>query len=142
MVAGMVQVPDHVCGPHIVPCRTVIAGPAANSVTDAVWELPFQVAVIVAVWLLVTFAAVAEKLAEVAPPATSTDDGTVRLEFWVFSATAAPPLGAAVLIITVQVVLPGVVTEDGLQLKELTVAAILLGAALKATVVAAKVSAV
>jgi hypothetical protein len=80
------------------------------------------------------------KLAELAPPATATDDGTVRLVFWRVSATDVPPLGAAPLSVTVQLVFPGVFTDGGLQVNDVTVTGTLLGATLNATVVAANVA--
>jgi hypothetical protein len=67
----------------------------------------------------VTAATVAVKVAELAPAATVTLAGTVTLEFPLVSVTCLPPAGALPLRPTVQVELPGAVTEDGLQLKVL-----------------------
>lgn len=109
---------------------------------EAVLELPFKLALMTAVWLLLTLAAVAVKLAELDPPATLTDDGTVKLALLLLSATLDPPLGAAPLKLTVQLDVPGAVTDVGLHVTELTTTVLppLVAAALKATVVAANVA--
>ncbi len=96
------------------------AAPAGDSVIDAVLELPFKLALTVAVWPLVTLAAVAVKLAALAPAATITEDGTVKLALLLLNATLAPPLGAAPLKLTVQLVLPGVVSADAWHVNALT----------------------
>ena len=61
-------------------------------------------AVIVALELLLIVDVVAVKVAEVADAATATDTGTVRLVFELDNVTVAPPVGAAWLSVTVQVV--------------------------------------
>src|SRR5579871_6275243 len=95
----------------------------------------------VALWVLITLAAVTVKLAEVDPLATVTDDGSVKFVLLLLSVTAEPPLGAAPLKLTVQVEVAGVVIVDGLQLTELRMAGLApAAAALKATVVAANVA--
>jgi len=65
--------------------------------------LPFSDAVTVAVWLLLTLAVVALNAAEVAPPTTVTDAGTVRAELLLDRLRPAPPVGAAWVKDTVQV---------------------------------------
>ena len=55
-----------------------------------------------AVWSVVTGAAVAVKPAELAPAATVTDAGTVRFVLFDERVTAAPPEGAALFRVTVQ----------------------------------------
>ena len=117
-------------------------GPAAGDrVSEAVLDVPFRVAVMVAVWLLVMPTAVVVKLADVELLATVTDDGTGKLVLLLLSVTTEPPLGATPFKLTVQVDVAGVMIVEGLQLRELTftkpTAAV---AALKATVVAAKVA--
>ena len=70
---------------------------------------PLRTAVIVADWFDVTAAAVAVKVAVVAPAATAAQSGTVRAAFELLdSATWVPPVGAAFEIVTVHVVV-----EDG-----------------------------
>ena len=61
----------------------------------AVWDVPFNVAVTVAGWLVVTVPAVAVKVAEVAPAATPTAAGTLRAGLLLASAALLPPAGAA-----------------------------------------------
>jgi len=58
----------------------------------------------VALWLLETVVVVALKVAVVAAAATVTEDGTVSVVFVSASETTAPPVGAAWLSVTVQVV--------------------------------------
>jgi len=58
----------------------------------------------VALWLLETVVVVALKVAVVAAAATVTEDGTVRVVFVLANVTTAPPVGAAWLRVTVQVV--------------------------------------
>ena len=57
----------------------------------------------------------------VAPAATVTDAGTVRLALLLDSETTAPPAGAAWLSATVQVEVPAELSDPGLQLRLLTV---------------------
>ena len=80
-----------------------------------VWEVPFRVAVTVAVWLVVMVPTVAVKEAEVLLPGTLTEAGTVRAELLSESVTLAPPLGAAWLRVTVQAVEDPEFTLVGLQ---------------------------
>ena len=61
----------------------------------AFWEAPFRVAVTVAVWLVVSVAAVAVKVAVVFPAATTTEAGTVNFELLLVSVVVLPPAGAA-----------------------------------------------
>jgi hypothetical protein len=102
----------------MVPCRTVIAEVSPDSVTEVVCELPLKLAVMVAFCVLVTPVADAVKLDEPDPAATITDGGTARLVLLLLSATVVPPLGAALLRVTVQLDVPGVGIEDGLQTTE------------------------
>ena len=53
--------------------------------------------------MLLTVAVVALKVAEVAAAATMTDAGTVSVALVLVRATAAPPVGAACVRVTVQV---------------------------------------
>jgi hypothetical protein len=90
-------------------------------VMEAVFELPFNAAVMTAVWALVTVPAVAVKEAVVAAAATVTLAGTVRLALLLVKATGEPPVGAGPLKVTVQALVPGPVNEAGLQVRLLTV---------------------
>jgi hypothetical protein len=70
----------------------------------AVWKLPPRIAVTVTLWLLaIELAAVALKAAVVAPAATITEAGTVSQVLLLSSATLDPPVGAAWVSVTVQV---------------------------------------
>ena len=64
--------------------------------------------------------AVAVKAAVVAAAATVTLEGTVKLALLLVKLTAEPPVGAAPLNVTVQVLVPGPVNEAGLQARALT----------------------
>jgi hypothetical protein len=90
-------------------------------VMEAVFELPFNAAVMTAVWALVTVPAVAVKEAVVAAAATVTLAGTVRLALLLVRATGEPPVGAGPLKVTVQALVPGPVNDAGLQVRLLTV---------------------
>jgi hypothetical protein len=65
--------------------------------------------------LLDTVPAVAVKFADAAPKATVTDGGTVSAALFEESPTAAPPVNAADVSVTVQVVIAPDVTELGEQ---------------------------
>ena len=64
--------------------------------------------------------AVAMKLPVVAPAATVVEAGTVSNTLLLDTETAAPPVGAAFESVTVHVLLPELVTEDGTHASELT----------------------
>jgi hypothetical protein len=68
---------------------------------------------------VLTEAAVAVKVALVAPALTVTLAGTPTFVFPLVSPTAKPPTGAAPLKVTVQVEAPGAFTVVGLQLSPL-----------------------
>jgi len=76
--------------------------------------------VIVALWLLETVVVVAMNVAVVADAATVTEDGTVRVVFVLLNVTTAPPVGAALVSVTVQVELPELLKVAGEQAKEET----------------------
>jgi hypothetical protein len=79
---------------------------AASRLTVAVWELLPSVAVTVALWLLtIEAAAVALKVVFVAPAATVTDAGTLRSALLLATVTFVPPVGAAWVSVTVQVLM-------------------------------------
>jgi hypothetical protein len=61
---------------------------------------------------------VAVKVAVVEPAATVTGDEAVTLELLPVITTLAPPAGAAVLSVTVQVEEPAAVNEAGVQVSE------------------------
>ena len=82
---------------------------------EKVTEEPESDAVMTAVLLAVMVEAVAEKVAEVAPAATVTEAGTVSAALLSDKETTAPPVGAALLRVTVQVEEALEVSEVGLQ---------------------------
>ena len=84
---------------------------------ENVADPPLRLAVRVALVSLATTAAVAVKLAVVAPPFTATVAGTVAEALLVDRPMLAPPVGAAALRVTVQALVPGVATEAGVQLR-------------------------
>jgi hypothetical protein len=75
----------------------------ATRLTVALAELLLYVAVTVALWSLATLAVVALNVAEVEPAATVTEAGTVSTVLVFVILTAAPPVGAAFVNVTVQV---------------------------------------
>ena len=99
------------------------AGGAAFSVSVKLTVAPRYAAVTFAVVLELTAEPEAAKVALVDPAGTVIDPGTLRTAFPDVRATEAPLPGAAPLRFTVQVVDPGVVIADGLQLTEVRVAA-------------------
>jgi hypothetical protein len=88
----------------------------AVSVIEAVRLTEFAVAVTVAVLPVVMVPAVAEKVAVVAPDATVTEAGTVKVVLLSEIASAKPPDGAALLNVTVQVLAAPEARLEGLQL--------------------------
>ena len=84
-------------------CNVVTLTAAGVTVTEAVVELPLSEAVTVTAWLALTLPAVAVKVAVVEPAATVTDAGTVRAALLTETATVAPPVGAAIESVAVQV---------------------------------------
>jgi hypothetical protein len=88
----------------------------ATSEIVVVCVLPFNVAVIVAVWLLAIVPAVAENVAVVLPDPTATEAGTVNATALLASVTVAPPVFDTV---TVQVDEPPVLRDAGAQLSAL-----------------------
>jgi hypothetical protein len=85
---------------------------------EVVAEPPLHVAVRVAVWAEEMVPAVAVNVADVEPAGTSTDEGTVRLELLLLSATVAPPVPAAALNDTEQLDVPGALIAVGLHVRE------------------------
>ncbi len=86
--------------------EVAVAGAGAISEIEADNAVLPCVAVIFAVWLVLTAAAFAANIALVAPAATVTDDGTVSAEVLLERFTARPPVGAKMLDITVHVSVP------------------------------------
>ena len=82
---------------------------------------PFSPAVSVTLSVVVVAAAEAVNVAELCPPIATTLGGAVTLALLLDSETTVPPVGAAPLRITVQLVVPGPVSVAGAQLRELTV---------------------
>ncbi|MGC4053269.1 MAG: hypothetical protein QM757_28530 [Paludibaculum sp.] len=91
------------------------------TVTDAVFDDPLAVAVTVTAVLAVTEVAAAENDAEVEPAATVTEEGTVRAVLLSEIATTRPPVGAALVKVTVHDEVPPDMTEVGEQLSRLGV---------------------
>jgi hypothetical protein len=106
---------------RLTTCSCCCCGDTLNPVVTV---LPFSPAVSVALIVLAVLPAVAVNVAEVCPAATSTLEGTVTFALLLDSATVVPPLGAAPVIVTVQLVVPGPVTVPGVQLSELTARAV------------------
>jgi hypothetical protein len=75
----------------------------ATRLTMVLAELPLYVAVVVVFWSPLMAAVVALKLTEVAAAAAVTDAGTVRAELVSDRVTIAPPAGAALVNVIVQV---------------------------------------
>jgi len=90
------------------------------SAREAVWVLPFNVAVSVAGWPLGTVPAVALNDAAVLPDTTDTVAGTVRMEELLDRLTVTPPAPAACEVITVHVELAPLVRLAGLHERELS----------------------
>ena len=113
----------------VAHCREliVVASDTVNPVETL--ELP-TVAVSVTLWSAVTAAAVAVNVAPVAPAATVTVDGTVTaVGALLVRVTVAPPLGAAVASVTVQVVAAeGASTEDAHCMPEIEIGARIVNA--------------
>jgi hypothetical protein len=87
-------------------------------VRESVREEPLTAALIVASWFALTTAvAVAAKVVETDPVGTVTGEGTLRLLLLLPTVTAVPPEGAISLRVTVQVDVPRVGTEPGLQIR-------------------------
>ncbi len=63
--------------------------------TVVLWDAPFKIAVIVAVWLVVIVPTVALKVVEVLPEGTVTEAATGSALLLLESPTVLPPLGAA-----------------------------------------------
>lgn len=110
----------------------LVDGPSVGTqLNDVIWsgatsdkaedcELPFKAATTDAFWSVVKLPAVALNDAVVAEPATVTEAGTVRTAFVLLNCTAAPPFGAALLNVTVQVLVADGPRLPGAQLRELT----------------------
>ena len=80
-------------------------------------EMVPALAVILPVWLVLTRAALAPKLAVVRPEVMVTLSGGVRFELSLPRETANPVGGAASVMVTVQEMLPGVLSAEFMQVK-------------------------
>jgi hypothetical protein len=108
----------------------VLRSAGATRLTVLVKEAPPPLAVITALWLTLTCAAVAVKLAVVCPAPTSTLFGTVKFALLLFSVTVNPAPEADWLIVTVQDRLPSVFNVELAQFKPVScVAAVKLSVA-------------
>ncbi len=94
----------------------------AATISDkvVVLDAKFRLAVMVADWFVEMVPVFALKLAEVAAAATVTEAGTLRLPLLLTRLTAAPPLGAAWVNVTVQVLLEFDPRLDGVHAREET----------------------
>jgi hypothetical protein len=102
----------------------------ASRLMLAVCEIPFNVAVKVAVWLLATVPAIAVNVVDVDPAGTVTDTaGTGSKVLLLASATTVPPVGTLLLRVTVQVVAAPELKLVGVHASELNT-----GEAVRATV--------
>jgi hypothetical protein len=99
---------------------TVSAGIAALSWMGKLCETLPNAAPMMAVWAVLTEETVAVKAALVAPAATVTEAGTVTALLPLDRVTLTPPLGAAVLRVTVQASVPEPVMDVLLQLRVLS----------------------
>jgi hypothetical protein len=91
----MVQVLD-AFGPRLLGVQLREVGVvSATRLTVVLAETLFSVAVRVALWLVLSAAVVAAKVAVVAPAATTTDAGIVRALAVLVRVTVTPPVGAA-----------------------------------------------
>jgi hypothetical protein len=77
-------------------------------------------ALMVAVWSVATTAALIAKLAEVSPTPMVTFAGTVRLALFLDRVTTKPAAAAGWVIVTVQVVAPGVAIVAAMQVSPLS----------------------
>jgi len=75
--------------------ETSTGAAGATKLNVVLWEAPFKVAVMVAVWFVAIVPAVAVKLAEMVPAAKVTEAGTVSEALLSERATTVPPAGAA-----------------------------------------------
>ncbi len=89
---------------------------------EALWELPFRVAVTLAASVWVTAPAAALNVVNALPAGTVTDDGTDSAELSVETPTLIPPEGAISFRVTVQVAASPEFTLVGVQIKAETVA--------------------
>jgi hypothetical protein len=103
---------------------TVSVEAAAPSCKVNVVEAPPAVAVRIAVWAELTAVAVAEKVALVAPDATVTVTGIVTALLLLVRFTFAPPLGAAMLRVTVQLSVADPVMDAFVHARALTAGAV------------------
>jgi hypothetical protein len=85
----------------------------------AVWEVLFNLAVTVALWLLRIVPAVATNVTAVVAADTVIDSGTISKRLLLEIATAAPPIGAGPLNVTVQIAMPNVGRLVGRQVREI-----------------------
>jgi hypothetical protein len=105
-----------------VPTPPEMLEPAAERFSEKVFETPAALAVRTAVWDVDSVAAtVAEKLAVVAPAGTVTLAGTVTFGLLLERATANPPVGAALFMVTVHAETAAAPTVEGVQVNPLKV---------------------
>jgi hypothetical protein len=100
--------------------RIEVSCAGAGGFNVTVTAVPSVPAITTAIWLELTWVAVAVKPAELCPAVMVTLDGTVRLTLLLESGTANPPDGAAEFSVTLQDVLPGVLIVRLEQLTPLT----------------------
>lgn len=105
--AGLVRLTVQVVlplGPRLVGLQTrVESASGATRLMVTLCEAPLSVAVTVAFWSLAIVPVVALNVAEVEPEVTVTEVGTVSTTLLFDTATVVPPAGAALVSVTVQV---------------------------------------
>ena len=106
-------------GVHVEQGHLVVV--AVESATDAVLEDPFRVAVRTAVTADEIVPAVAVNVAVATDGETATEAGTVSSVVLLDTATERPPVGAAALVVMVQVLLAPEFSEVGVQTSAVTV---------------------
>jgi len=119
--AASVTVPADELPPRtLVGFKDTLVTPAAVIVKVAFAEVPFDEAVMEAVWVLDTAAVVTVNVPVVAPAAIVAVPGTVAAALLEDNATERPPAGAAELIVIVPVELTPPTTEVGLSERPVT----------------------
>jgi hypothetical protein len=94
----------------------------------AVWVTP-NVALILAVWVAATLSVLTVKVAEVVPAAMLTDAGTVAFVLLDARATETPPVGAALLSVTVPVDVAPASTVVGANVRPATLSDVIVSVA-------------
>ena len=114
--AVIVTVPvDELPPPTLVGFRVRPTRESGERMSVAACEVPFKVAVIATCVAAPTTVVLTTNVADEEPDATVTDDGTVAEELSLVNETTTPPDPAALVNLTVPVVLSPPITVDGLR---------------------------